>query len=96
MQMLKALWGYRGFITGSVKREFQSKYRNSLLGAAWTVLNPLAMIIVYGNTCFCLSVDTGTECLARLAQSVASGGTCRLFVSVWYAPVPSADWRNGG
>lgn len=45
--MLKALWSYRGFILGSVKREFQSKYRNSLLGAAWTVLNPLAMIIVY-------------------------------------------------
>lgn len=45
--MLKALWGYRGFILGNVKREFQSKYRNSLLGAAWTILNPLAMIIVY-------------------------------------------------
>lgn len=45
--MLKALWSYRGFILGSVKREFQSKYRNSLLGATWTVLNPLAMIIVY-------------------------------------------------
>lgn len=45
--MLRALWNYRGFILGSVKREFQSKYRNSLLGAAWTVLNPLAMIVVY-------------------------------------------------
>jgi lipopolysaccharide transport system permease protein len=45
--MLKALWAYRGFILGSVKREFQSKYRNSLLGAAWTVINPLAMIVVY-------------------------------------------------
>ena len=45
--MLRSLWAYRGFILGSVKREFQSKYRNSLLGAAWTVLNPLAMIIVY-------------------------------------------------
>ncbi|UVL33251.1 ABC transporter permease [Pseudomonas sp. B21-041] len=45
--MLKALWNYRGFISGSVKREFQSKYRNSLLGALWTILNPLAMIIVY-------------------------------------------------
>jgi len=45
--MLRSLWGYRGFIFGSVKREFQSKYRNSLLGAAWTVINPLAMIIVY-------------------------------------------------
>lgn len=44
---LIALWGYRGFILGSVQREFQSKYRNSMLGAAWTVLNPLAMIVVY-------------------------------------------------
>jgi lipopolysaccharide transport system permease protein len=47
MEMVKTLWVYRGFIMGSVQREFQSKYRNSLLGAAWTVLNPLAMIIVY-------------------------------------------------
>ena len=47
MGMVKARWAYRGFIIGSVKREFQSKYRNSLLGAAWTVLNPLAMIVVY-------------------------------------------------
>jgi hypothetical protein len=45
--VLRGLWGYRGFILGSVKREFQSKYRNSLLGAAWTVLNPLSMIVVY-------------------------------------------------
>ena len=47
MGSLRALWAYRGFIIGSVKREFQSKYRNSLFGAAWAVLNPLAMIVVY-------------------------------------------------
>ncbi len=46
MNMVRSLWAYRGFILGSVQREFQSKYRNSLLGAAWTVLNPLAMIVV--------------------------------------------------
>jgi lipopolysaccharide transport system permease protein len=45
--MVFALWAYRGFILGSVKREFQSKYRNSLLGAAWNIINPLSMIIVY-------------------------------------------------
>lgn len=45
--VLKALWAYRGFILGSVKREFQSKYRNSLFGATWAIINPLAMIIVY-------------------------------------------------
>lgn len=47
MTMLRALWAYRGFILGSVTREFQSKYRNSLLGAAWNIINPLAMIVVY-------------------------------------------------
>jgi len=45
--VLSNIWQYRGFISGSVKREFQSKYRNSLLGAAWTVINPLAMILIY-------------------------------------------------
>jgi lipopolysaccharide transport system permease protein len=45
--LLHGIWRYRGFILGSVQREFQSKYRNSIFGAAWTVLNPLAMIVVY-------------------------------------------------
>ncbi|MEI2415737.1 ABC transporter permease [Orrella sp. JC864] len=45
--MFKAVWAYRGFIKGSVSREFQAKYRNSLLGAAWPVLQPLAMIVIY-------------------------------------------------
>lgn len=35
MNYLKSLWAYRGFILGSVKREFQSKNRNSLLGASY-------------------------------------------------------------
>lgn len=45
--MFKSIFAYRGFILGSMKREFQTKYSNSLLGAAWNVINPLAMIIVY-------------------------------------------------
>jgi len=45
--MIIGVWRYRGFIGGSIKREFQIKYRNSLLGAAWTILNPLSMIVVY-------------------------------------------------
>lgn len=45
--MWMSLYRYRGFILGSVKREFQLRYRNSLLGVGWTIINPLAMIIVY-------------------------------------------------
>ncbi len=44
---LKAIWSYRGFIWGSVQREFQSRYRNSILGSLWAVLNPLATILIY-------------------------------------------------
>ena len=44
---IRLLCAYRSFIYGSVSREFQSRYRNSLLGGAWTILNPLAMILVY-------------------------------------------------
>jgi lipopolysaccharide transport system permease protein len=47
MQMLRALYSYRAFISGGILREFQAKYRNSLLGALWSILNPLAMIAVY-------------------------------------------------
>ena len=45
--MLRALWKYRGFVFGSVLREFQARYRTSMLGAAWTVLNPLTQIVIY-------------------------------------------------
>ncbi len=46
-QAILALWSFRGFVRSSVQREFQAKYRNSLLGIAWLILNPLAMIAVY-------------------------------------------------
>ena len=47
LNLYRSLRNYRGFILGSVQREFQARYRNSLFGALWPVLNPLSMIIVY-------------------------------------------------
>ncbi|OYQ16361.1 ABC transporter [Pseudomonas mandelii] len=47
LSLYRSLCSYRGFILGSVQREFQARYRNSLFGALWPVLNPLSMIIVY-------------------------------------------------
>lgn len=45
--MFNNLWMYRDFIFGSVKRDFQLKFRNSILGIFWVFLNPLGMILVY-------------------------------------------------
>lgn len=44
---LSPIWKFRGFILGSIKREFQTKYRNSILGITWPILNPLVMILIY-------------------------------------------------
>ncbi|MCQ4171643.1 ABC transporter permease [Hafnia paralvei] len=46
-EMLFAIYRYRGFIINSVKRDFQSRYQESFLGATWLILQPLAMIAVY-------------------------------------------------
>lgn len=47
IQHLQPLWAYRSFVAGSVKREFQARYSNSLLGATWAVVSPLGMILIY-------------------------------------------------
>lgn len=43
----RALWRYKGFVSGMVGREFRIRYLNSLFGSIWSILNPLAMIFVY-------------------------------------------------
>ena len=45
--MFRSLWAYRGFVLGAVRREFESRYRGSLLGAIWAILNPLTQILVF-------------------------------------------------
>lgn len=46
-ELLLTIYRYRGFIVGSVKREFQIRYKMSMLGATWLILQPLSMILVY-------------------------------------------------
>lgn len=48
--MLANIWRYRQFIYSCVKREFQEKYKNSILGVCWAVFQPLSMIFVYSVT----------------------------------------------
>ena len=47
MQMFRAIFLFRGFIFGSVKREFVRRYVRSVFGFIWAVFEPLSMILVY-------------------------------------------------
>lgn len=44
---VESILKYRYFIYGIVKRNFQSRYLNSIIGAGWAIINPLAMLFVY-------------------------------------------------
>ena len=45
--LLRDIWHYRGFVQGSIRREIVTQYRGSLLGAAWVLIGPMAMILIY-------------------------------------------------
>ena len=45
--VLRAMWRYRSFIAGNVERELRLRYTGSVLGVAWNVLEPLALVLIY-------------------------------------------------
>ena len=46
-QSVRAVWQYRGLIGNFAGREIKGKYKGSLLGSAWSLLNPLATLAIY-------------------------------------------------
>jgi len=44
---LKILWQHRELIASLTRRDIRSRYKQSVLGVAWALLQPLAMMIVY-------------------------------------------------
>ena len=45
--MFNGFWRYRYLLWNLVSRDFKLKYRRSVLGVVWSVLNPLLMCLVY-------------------------------------------------
>src|SRR5262245_5260245 len=46
MEELVELWRYRDLVVQLVRRDIVARYKRSLLGVAWTMLNPLATTLV--------------------------------------------------
>ena len=41
------LWRHRGLVWQFARRDVEGRYRGSLLGLAWTVVNPLVLLVTY-------------------------------------------------
>lgn len=47
MKLIKELFEYREMIFSLIRRELRGKYKGSVLGFAWTFINPLLQLLVY-------------------------------------------------
>ncbi|TFV62903.1 UNVERIFIED_ORG: ABC transporter permease [Bacillus sp. AZ43] len=41
------VWRYRGLVTDFARRELKGKYKGSILGSLWALVNPLATLAIY-------------------------------------------------
>jgi ABC-type polysaccharide/polyol phosphate export permease len=46
-EKLKDLFAYRELLIGLTRKEIKVKYKNSLLGFLWSMINPLMMLVVF-------------------------------------------------
>ncbi len=47
LQRLRHLWQYRELLGNLVRKELKVKYKNSVLGFVWSLLNPLMYLVVF-------------------------------------------------
>jgi lipopolysaccharide transport system permease protein len=47
LTFIRRLWSHRELIARLTQREILLRYRGSLLGWGWTLLNPLMMLAIY-------------------------------------------------
>jgi ABC-2 type transport system permease protein len=80
IEELLALFQYRDLIFQLVRRDIVARYKRSVLGVAWTMLNPLGsmiiMVVVFsqvfeGTTNYSAYVLTGIICWTMFAQSTS-------------------------
>lgn len=60
MKFLKELWQYREMVVSLVKRDLKSRYKGSVLGFLWMLLDPLLQLFVY-NIVFSTIMRMGIE-----------------------------------
>jgi lipopolysaccharide transport system permease protein len=101
IQHARALWKCRHFLMALVKLDLRQRYRRSVLGIGWSLLNPIAMTIVFtvvfsnllggGDPVgYAASVLTGMAVWGFLRESALNG--CRCFMAneayIRQSPIP--------
>lgn len=49
MDILRAVWAYRGFILSAIRNDFKTRFAQSKLGALWMVIHPLMQVLIFAT-----------------------------------------------
>ena len=84
-QQLREIWNYRELLSAQTRKELKVRYKGSVLGFLWSLLNPASTLLVYyvvfqvilrnGTPDFAVFLATGILCwnLFSMSLSVATG-----------------------
>jgi lipopolysaccharide transport system permease protein len=95
IQHLTAMWKFRHFLFALVKLDLRMRYRRSVIGVGWSLLNPIAMTIVFtvvfsnllgggDPIAYAASVLTGMPGLLLLLLAAWAATTLAAFVTVFF------------
>lgn len=70
------LWNYRSLTANLARREMRAQYKKSLLGSLWSLINPLAILLIY-------ALVFGT--FLRIEPPVAGNGETKNFALFLFA-----------
>jgi ABC-2 type transport system permease protein len=63
LQRLRDVWAYRELLRNLIRKELKIKYKNSVLGFAWTLLNPALYLVVF-SIVFKVILNSGVDYFA--------------------------------
>jgi ABC-type polysaccharide/polyol phosphate export permease len=86
MAYVTQVWSYRGLIGHLAQRELKSKYKRSVLGWLWSLLNPAATLLIY-------TAVFGT--VLRIPPPVAGNGTLVSFALYLFSALVIWNFFNG-
>lgn len=86
LDAVETLWGYRGLIGNLAQRELKAKYKKSVLGWVWSLINPAATLLIY-------AVVFGL--FLRIQPPIAGNGHLKNFALYLFAALILWNYFNG-
>ena len=87
------VWRYRGLVADFARRELKGKYKGSVLGSFWALVNPLATLAIY-SLVFGFFLRFPSRRSPATARCRASRSTCSPALVVWnfFLAIATGRW----